>query len=191
MKIVLLLIGFILGFNVYGEEKSRTEFFIAYDLGEMAFNQFQNFAGEVGCSLPNKSLLRFVYMNVKLTEEHLSSEFAQAVEGADVEGLFLGYELFYSYPVYNNFYAGLSIGYYENSYQHMLVDEEVTHQSPSIGVEFSYRKRKLFGIKGLYYDFTIPIRYYLNPLEELTLGDTIIGDHIIENNIWFFIGYTF
>lgn len=191
MKRLMLVLIFVHGLQGYAENRSELGIFVAYDLGEMIFNKFQNFAGELGCFLPDRSLIRFVHMNVKLSEEHLSSDFAQAVHGSDVEGHFLGYELFYSYPVYHNFYVGVSVGYYENSYWHLKLEEEIKHQSPSIGMQLSYRRPGLLGIDGLYYDFTIPIRYYLFPMEEKPLGDTIISDHIIENNIWFFIGYTF
>lgn len=174
------------------ESDSNQKFFIAYDLGEMAFNKFRNFGGEAGVKFGNQHMLRFVYMNVKLTEGHLSSDFAQAVDGDNVEGLMKGYELFYDVPVYKTLYLGTGVGYYNDYYNHtILEDASVENTSPTLGIAISFRESNLFKVKGLYYNFSVPIRYYFNKLEETNLGDSIVNEHLIQNNIWFFIGYEF
>lgn len=165
--------------------------FIAYDLGEMAFNKFQNFSGELGVKFSNQHMLRFVYSNVKLTEGHLSSDFAKAVDGDNIEGLHKSYELIYDIPIYKYFYMGAIGGYINDNYNHTILDESVSNNTVAFGGTFSYRETNIFKVKGLYYNFSVPIRYYLSPLEETRLGESVVNKHLIENSIWFFIGYEF
>lgn len=177
----------------------RVHFFVAYELGEMAFNKFQTFAGEAGMKFKNRHTLRLVHMNVKLTENHLSSSFAAAVDGENVKGLFYGNELFYDIPAFQklqgsffqNLYVGPSVGYYKNEYEHTILDESIENKSATVGLGISYRETNIFGVKGLYYTFSIPMRFSLNPMEKTQLGDTTIKGGSFENNIWFFIGFQF
>jgi hypothetical protein len=168
-----------------------TKYFVAYDLGEMAFNKFQNFGGETGVQFKNKQILRFVYMNVKLTEEHLSSDFAKDVDGDHIRGLMKGYELFYDLPVIDKFNLGLSAGYYNDFYQHTISKESIENHSTTLGFAPGYRETDLLGVKGLYFNFVVPFRFYFNPLEKTKLGASTINRHFFTNNIWFFVGYQF
>ena len=171
--------------------------YIGYDLGEMALNRFQNFAGEVGLKFKNDHTIRFVYLNVKLTEQHLSSNFAGAVDGENVSGHWNGYELLYDIPLYrfkggNGFvYGGLSAGYHKNAYQHTILNESLKHTTGTAGFDIGYRETNVFSIKGLYINFQIPFRYYFNTLEESQLGESTINKTVVEQTISFFVGYTF
>ncbi len=178
-------------------ENTKPNFFIGYDLGEMAFNRFQNFAGEVGVKFKNDHMLRFVYMNVKLTEGHLSSDFANAVDGENVTGLWKGYELLYDLPLYRFkkvkgfIYAGISVGYHENNYQHTMLPETVEHQSPTAGFDLGFRETDVLKIKGLYINFQVPVRFHFNKLEETKLGDSTVNATGFDQTISFFVGYQF
>ena len=193
LSVSLYVIGQQSGGITQSKEQKTNPFkiFIAYDLGEMAFNNFQNFSGELGVKFSNQHMLRFVYSNVKLTEGHLSSDFAQAVDGDNVEGLYKSYELLYDIPIYKVFYMGGVGGYVNDNYNHTFLDESVSNNSITFGLSLSLRETNIFKVKGLYYNLCVPIRYYLNPLEETRLGDSIVNEHLIENSIWFFIGYEF
>ena len=169
----------------------KTHVFVGYELGEMIFNNFLFFAGETGLQFKNKHMLRLTYMNVKLTEKHLSSDFANVVDGNNVKGIFKGYELFYDLPVYKNLHLGGSAGYYNDYYEHTEKSEDVNHKTATIGFEINYRETDIFNIKGLYFNLALPFRFYINPLEKTTLGNATVNRHFFENNIWFFVGYQF
>ncbi len=171
--------------------KDRPEYFVAYEFGEMAFNGFQNFAGEIGTRFSNGHMLRLAHMNVKLSEKHLSSDFANVVDGPNVEGLFKGLELFYDIPVYKNLHLGGSIGYYNDFYQHTFTNEKIDHKTGTVGFELNYRETDLFKLKGLYFNLAFPFRFYFDPLEETSLSNSTVNRHFFENNIWFFVGYQF
>lgn len=197
--IKIIITSTILCFSLLGlsqdiTEKNNTKLkpFIAYDFGEAAFNRFQSYSGEIGIRFPNHHLLRLTHMNVNLTEQHLSSSFAAAVDGPNVEGKFFGFELFYDIPIYwNKLYLGPSVGYYENEYSHTILSERLKKETVTVGLGISYREIDLFGIKGLYYTFSIPMRLSLSPIEETKLGETIIVNDTFNNNIWLFVGYEF
>lgn len=179
---------------VFGQTEknpSQTQFFVGYELGEMAFNKFQFFAGEAGLLFKTQHMLRFVHMNVKIAEKHLSSDFANVVDGENVKGLFKGYELFYDIRIYKSFYAGASAGYYNNFYRHTKLNESVDHFSSTLGFELTYRETNIFKVEGLYFNLALPFRFYLNPLEKTELGNSTVNRHFLENNIWIFIGYQF
>lgn len=178
--------------ETYINEPSKFNPFIAYELGEAVFNDFQSISFEVGARFNNDHLIRLVHMNVDLTETHLSSSFAQAVKGSNVEGSFFGFELIYDFPItWNTLYIGPSAGYFTNKYNHTILDEFVNNSSSTLGLSISYRERNIFGIKGVYFNFSLPMRVSLNPIEETYLGDAIVSNSTFENNIWLFIGYEF
>ncbi|WP_234571311.1 hypothetical protein [Rhodohalobacter sp. 614A] len=177
-------------------DRQPIKVFLAYELGEMAFNNFRNFSGEAGVLFQNDNLIRFVYQNVKLSEKHLSSNFAKSVTGENIRGLMKSYEVFYDFNVFgikstSKFYLGLSTGYADDYYEHTTSDESVKNTTWTIGLAPSYRETNLFKVNGLYFNLAIPFRYYFSPLEETELGDSIVNRHLITNNLWFFIGYQF
>lgn len=181
---------------IYSQKDSvkskNTKFFIAYDLGEAAFNQFKSLGGEVGVRFKNNHLLRLSHTNLHLTEKHLSSSFASAVDGKNVEGKQFGFELFYDFPVFvKGLYIAPSVGYYNNEYTHTILNEKLEKSSLTIGTAISFTEMDLFKLKGLYYRFSVPFRFNLNPIEETKLGDTTIKSNLFDNNIWFFIGFQF
>ena len=166
--------------------------FVGYELGEAMFNAFQSISAEVGIRFPNDHMFRLTHMNVNLTEGHLSSGFAGAVDGNNVEGKFFGFEAFYDFPLFfEGFYLSPSVGYYKNKYEHLLLDESLRNNSATLGLGVSYREQNVFGLKGLYYMVSLPMRTPLNPIEETKLGETTINNNQFDNNIWLFIGYEF
>lgn len=196
MKLLLVLSLAFFKFCIAQEENvaqdNRLEFFVAYEFGEAAFNKFRSLSGEIGIKLQNEHLLRLTHMNVNLTEAHLSSSFAGAVDGDDVEGKFFGFEAFYDFPILlKGLYVGPSIGYYKNEYHHILLDQNLKNNTFTLGLGISYSETNIFKIDGLYYRLSIPFRISLNPIEETVLGETTINNDTFEQNIWFFIGYEF
>ncbi len=190
----ILLFFFVVGFSQQELEKEsdRVQAFIGVELGEAVFNKFQSYSGEIGLKWSNQHLLRLVHMNVNLTEQHLSSSFAGAVDGPDVEGSFFGFEGFYDIPIFlKGLYVAPSIGYFKNEYSHTVLDEDVLNKAPTVGIGISYRESNIFKLKGLYSTISIPMRLSLNPIEETSLGVSVIKDSSFENNIWFFVGYEF
>lgn len=187
MKAVILL-GALL-FSV-GAQAGRV--FAGYDFGEMAFNEFKHFSGEMGYRFDDGKSLRLVHMNVLASEEHLSSDFARAVDGDNVEGLLKGVELIYTLPIRDSaWYWGPSVGYYEERFRHLQVDESLESESFTLGVAFGYRQRNLFGMDRAYYDLTVPIRYSFDSYDDTRLGETTVRSNQINNNIWFVVGVEF
>ncbi len=173
-------------------KSNNIKFFIAYDFGEAAFNKFKSLGSEIGIRFKNDHLLRLAYTNLHLSEKHLSSDFAKAVEGKHVIGKQVGYEVFYDFPVFvKGLYFSPSIGYYTHEYQHTQLDEQLKNSSFTFGSAISYTETDLFKVKGLYYRLSIPFRFSIDPIEETKLGGTTIKSNIFENNIWFFVGYQF
>jgi len=176
---------------------NKLNIFVGYDLGQMAFNRFQNFAGEIGVKTKNDHIIRFAYQNVKLTEAHLSSSFAGAVDGENVTGLWHGYGLLYDIPVYRlkngkGFaYGGVAVGYHRNFYQHIILDESFEHKTALVGFDIGFREKDIFNVKGLYINFSVPFLFNLNKIEETKLGDTTINSDVLSQSIAFFIGYEF
>lgn len=173
------------------KSKSFT-FFIAYDFGEAAFNQFKSLGNEVGLRLKNDHLLRLTHTNLYLSEQHLSSGFARAVDGENVKGKQLGFELFYDFPVFvKGLYLAPSVGYYDNEYTHTTLNDKLEKSSFTMGAAISFNEADLFKVKGLYYRVSIPFRFNLDPIKETKLGDTTIKNNLFDNSIWFFVGFQF
>jgi len=166
--------------------------FVAYEFGEAVFNRFQSISGEFGMRFNNNHMMRLVHMNVNLAEKHLSSSFAQAVDGPNVKGKMLGLEAFYDFPVFfKGFYISPSLGYYQNEYSHTILNESHKNTTLTVGAAISYRDTDIFKIKGLYATFSVPFRFQLSPSEKTMLGNTTLRNGIFDNNIWLFIGYEF
>ena len=131
-------------------------------------------------------------MEVKLTEQHLSSGWqSAAVDGNDVEGYFRGYEMHYDRFISKHWYVSANLGYYNDEYNHTKLDEGLENKTLTIGTGIGYMRNDLFGVKHLYLNFSVPVRYYFNHIEETKLGETTIRSHVIVNNIWLFLGYKF
>lgn len=166
--------------------------FVAYETLTMAMNNFQNFAGEIGWRFHPTHQFRLTIMETELTERHLASKLENtAVDGKNVFGYYRGYELSHDKFYGNNFYFSTSIGYAENYYEHKLTDENLTNKTWTFGSGIGYSGHRLLGIKNLYYNLSLPIRFYLNRIEEQQWQDATIHPHVIMKNIWFFIGYKF
>ncbi|MBB3699506.1 hypothetical protein KMW28_24725 [Flammeovirga yaeyamensis] len=170
----------------------RLKLFIAYDFGEAVFNQFRSLGGEVGVRFKNDHLIRLAYTHLYLTEKHLSSDFAKAVDGENVKGKQVGFELFYDFPVFiKGLYIAPSVGYYDHEYTHTISGEQLKQSSFIVGTAISFTETDVLKIKGLYYRVSIPIRFHFDPIKESQLGDAIIKSNQLDNSIWFFIGFEF
>lgn len=194
---IILLSTCALAQNEVVDTDKELKIFVGYDLGQMAFNEFQNFAGEIGLKTQKDHMIRFAYQNVKLTEAHLSSSFGGAVDGNNVTGLWHGYGLLYDIPIYRfkngkGFaYGGVAAGYHKNSYQHTKLDESFEHETALVGFDIGFRENDIFKIKGLYINFSIPFLFNLNKIEETKLGDATINSDVLTQSIAFFVGYEF
>jgi len=194
LRLIIVLIFFILFNTVNAQTNDRSSFFIGYETFEMAMNNFQNFAGEVGYRFNNKNQIRLMIGEVNLTERHLSSSWeAAAVDGDNVEGYLRIYELYYDryFGKRKNFFYSGSVGYVKDKYNHLISDNRLENETATIGFSIGYRKENLFGIKHLYTNISIPFRYYFNDIPETNWGDTKILAHKFVNNIWFFVGFHF
>jgi len=194
LRIIFVLTLSVLSSTVAAQRDDRSSFFIGYETFEMAMNDFQNFAGEVGYRFNDKNQIRLMIGEVKLTERHLSSSWeAAAVDGENVEGYFRIYELYYDryFGKRKNFYYSASVAYVEDSYNHLISENSMENKTATVGFSIGYRKDNLFGIKHLYTNIAIPFRYYFNDIPETEWGDTKILAHKYVNNFWFFVGYNF
>ncbi|MGD9211716.1 MAG: hypothetical protein PVI90_13100, partial [Desulfobacteraceae bacterium] len=88
---------------------------------EMAMNEFQNFAGEIGYRFNEKNRVRLTIMEVKTTERHLSNEYeAVSVDGKNVKGYLRGYEVNYDRFFSKSWYVSANMGYWNNTYEHTI-----------------------------------------------------------------------
>ena len=162
---------------------------IGYEFGRMAFNEFRHFAGEIGYRSDNRHALRIAFFNVALSERHLSSSEASAVEGDDVEGLWRGVDLFYDYPASKNVFISPSVGYHDNKYTHTILGESVRHASPSVGLAFTYLGDEVFGMEQLYWRFSLSFGYNLEEQGESRLGDSIVRGDTFGITPAIYVGY--
>ncbi len=168
------------------------KFFIAYDFGEAALNQFKSLGGELGVRFKNDHLLRLSHTNLYLSEKHLSSGFASAVDGEKVKGKQFGFELFYDLPVFfKGLYIAPSLGYYIHEYTHTILSEKLKKSSFTTGAAVSFTEVDLFKVKGMYFRLSVPFRFHFTPIKETNLGDTTIKNNLFDNSIWFFVGFQF
>jgi hypothetical protein len=197
IKNILTSITLLLGFIVFSQnnpkkETKKTKPFIAYELGQAIFNDFNSYSGEIGLRFNNNHILRLAHMNIKMSEAHLSSDFAVVVDGDNVEGEQFGFETFYDFPVFwEGFYLSPSFGWYRNVYSHTILDESLKKSSATIGLAISYREVDIFKVKGLYYMLSFPMRTPFNPIKKTKLGKTTIKSNVFDSNIFFFIGFEF
>jgi hypothetical protein len=128
-------------------------------------------------------------MEVDLTKRHLASSWeSYAVDGDDVEGYFRGYEVHLDRFVRGNWYVGVNLGYYEDTYEHTDLAERVHNETLTVGAGLGYSRSGLFGVEPLHINFNVPLRYYFDSLDETKLGDATVRKHLLVNNMWLFIG---
>jgi len=192
MKISIIILLTLLSVPQAFAENDR-RFFAGYELFEMSMNNFKNFAGEVGYKLDDNSEAKLVVMNVSLTERHLSNKYeAHATDNkGNVDGRFKGYELSYDRFFTQRWYYMVSAGWFHYYYQHTILGSSTETKSLALGTGIGYKYPNLLGVENLYLNFSYPVRYYFNPLKETKLGNTLVHEHKLVNNLWLFIGYTF
>ena len=165
--------------------------FVGYELGQMSFNGFQHVAGEVGYKLDNNTSIRLAFLNVALSERHLSSGEASAVNGGNVEGLWRGAEILYDFPITKRFSVSPSVGRYDSEYSHTLLDQSIRRKSSTAGLALSYSEEGIFSWDKLYWRLSISYRHYFNPVPRTTLGDSIVRGDSGELTPALFVGYRF
>ncbi|SEB74532.1 hypothetical protein SAMN04489761_1640 [Tenacibaculum sp. MAR_2009_124] len=197
IKNTIILVSFLLSLTLSAQEYQTKEDkkikkFAAFELGQAIVNDFKSYSGEIGVRFKNDHMIRLVHMNIKLTEAHLSSDFASAVEGDHLIGEQFGFEVFYDFPVlWKGVYLSPSLGWYRNFYEHIFLKENLEKSSATIGAAISYRETDVFGLKGLYYTISLPFRTPFNPIKETRLGEAIVKNNILDSNIFLFIGFEF
>lgn len=167
-------------------------FFAGYEFGEMAFNEFKHVAGEVGYKFDSKKALRISFFDVALSERHLSSSEARAVDGRDVEGSWRGIDVYYDFPVTDNIYISPSVGYHDTVYSHTILDQSVSNASSSAGFAVSYLGDNVLGFSQLYWRFSLTFTHRFNPQDKTILGNTVINEESFFETIpLIFVGYRF
>lgn len=170
---------------------SESRVFVGYELGEMAFNNFKHFAGEIGYEINDRQTMRLAVVSVNLTERHLSSNEASIVDGDNVTGDWNGVDIYYDFKITKNFSISTSIGYHDSEYRHTILDESTSNNSPTIGLAASYGGDGVFGNTNLYWRFSLTGRYYLKPAEQTRLGDSVVNEIKTEVIPLIYVGYKF
>ncbi|CAM1374159.1 hypothetical protein [Tenacibaculum xiamenense] len=193
----IILVSFLLSVMLSAQEdqtkkEKKIKKFVAYELGQAIVNDFKSYSGEIGIRFRNDHMIRLAHMNIKLTEAHLSSDFASAVDGDHLKGEQFGFEAFYDFPVFwKGLYLSPSLGWYRNSYEHIFLKESLEKSSATIGAAISYRETDVLGVKGLYYTVSLPLRTPFDPIKETKLGEAIVKNNTFDSNIFLFIGFEF
>lgn len=166
--------------------------FVALELFELSMNEFKYFAGEIGHKFNDKYQTRLTIMDVQLTERHLSSNEAAAVDGNNVAGVFRGYEVNLDRYFTKNWYVSVNVGHYTDIYQHVILeDQSLKNETFTVGTGVGYLKQNPFGINHSYINFNVPLRYYFDSIDETMLGDATVREHLIVGNLWLFVGFHF
>lgn len=188
IKLFFIVVWFTGASNVSASSSN----FVAFELFELSMNDFKNFAGEFGHKFSEKYQARLTVMDIKLTERHLRSAEAAAIDGPNVEGIFRGYEINFDRYFTKSWYLSLNAGHYTDIYQHQnLEDQKLKNETFTIGTGVGYLKQNPLGIQNTYVNFNLPLRYYFNSIDETMLGDTRVRKHLIVNNLWLFLGMHF
>lgn len=166
-------------------------FSVGYEFGEMILNEFKHFAGELSYSFENEHALRMAVFNVALSERHLSSNEASAVEGDNVEGLWHGVDLYYDYPLTENIFVSPSIGYHRNKYTHTVLGTSVSNSTGTAGFALSYLGEDVLGIEKLHWRFSLTFNHSFNEQEEEVLGESIVQGESFAFVPLIFVGYEF
>ena len=158
----------------------------------MGANRFQYFAGDIGFRLSDKSQLRFVVMEVNLTESHLSDDFwAQIIDGEGVTGYMRGYELNYDRFVWRGLYYMINIGYIDMEFESVDLPLRYRNKTFSIGSGIGYRIDLPIFDNRFFINPSIPIRFLTSPFEERNLGSGTVQAFDIAPSVWVFMGFRF
>jgi hypothetical protein len=90
--------------------------------------------------------------------------------------------------MWRGLYLSGAIGYTRDRYEHEESGDELTNHTPTVGLGVGYRWKSPLSVPHLYVDLAVPVRYYINPIDETQLGDATVRPHVVVNNIWLFIG---
>lgn len=183
-----LLPLFMMAFPLTG---SAGSLHIGYDFGQMAANGFKHVAGEISYSFENEHALRIAVFNVALSERHLSSNEASAVDGNNVEGIWRGLDLYYDYPVTKNIFVSPSLGYHDHKFTHTVLGTSVDQSRGTAAVALSYLDDGILGFENLYWRFSIAAKYDLTEQDEQILGDAIVSGDSLGIALALSIGYEF
>ena len=164
-------------------------YFIGYEFGEMAFNNFKRFAGELGIELDNKNTIRLAYVDVALTERHLSSNEASAVTGDNIEGDWRGLDLYYDLQLTDHVYISPSIGFHSTQYRHTVLEESTGTSSWTSGFAVSYKDNGVLGVDSAYWKFSLTFRHYFKPQETTVLGNSVVNENTFEVVPLIFVGF--
>lgn len=157
----------------------------------MILNEFKYFAGELTYSFENEHAFRMAVFNVALSERHLSSNEASAVEGENVKGLWHGVDFYYDYPLTKNIFVSPSIGYHRNKYTHTVLGTSVSNSTGSAGFALSYLGEDVLGIEELYWRLSLTFNHSFNEQKEEVLGESIVQGGSFSFVPLIFVGYEF
>lgn len=165
--------------------------FVGYELTEMSMNRFRHFAGEAGYRFGPRYRLRVSVMEVDVTERDLAGWWSASVDGPGVRGYFRAYELHADRFLGRSWYVGGNLGYIANTFEHVTLPVRLANRTLTAGVGAGYSHAGLFGVRRLYLDVSMPIRFYFDGIEETPLGAATVRAHRVVPNTWIFVGYRF
>jgi len=189
-RIILGLLILTTAVSLYSKN-SENSIFIGYETIGVALNNSNYFTLEVGSRFGVHNQVRLIITETTPGERQLfSKQEIRSKAGTKVDGYFWGYELHYDRFITSSIYLSASFGYHEDNYK-STSNERYDYRSFTIGSGIGFKRNNFLGIDHMYFNLSIPLRFYLNEDYDIEFEDTIIKQHRIANNIWLFLGYEF
>jgi hypothetical protein len=64
-----------------------------------------------------------------------------------------------------------AVSFTGDSYRHTQLDQSLENKTFTLGSGIGYTRSRLFGIRGLYVNVNMPVRYYFNPIRRRSGGN--------------------
>lgn len=190
MMLRILIILFLFGRSMHAQDSVPSRWSASYEILEMSVNNFRYFAGDVAYTLSEHQQLRFVVMEVALSERHLADDvWSKIAEGPNLTGYMRGYEITLDHFVTKRFYVMLNAAFIHLDFEHMVTKQQYRNDTFSLGTGFGYKWNLPILNERIFINPSIPIRYFFNPVEETIMGTSKINAITLAPSVWLFIGY--
>lgn len=188
----ILIILLLLSDSAQAQDSVRSRWSASYEILEMSVNNFRYFAGDIAYALNDHEQLRFVVMEVALSERHLADDvWSKIAEGPDLTGYMRGYEITLDHFVTRRFYVMLNAAFIHLDFEHRQTKQQYRNDTFSLGTGFGYKWNLPILNERIFINPSIPIRYFFNPVEETIMGTSKINSIALAPSVWLFIGYEF
>lgn len=188
----VLIILLLLSGSAPAQDSVRSRWSASYEILEMSVNNFHYFAGDLAYTLSENEQLRFVVMEVALSERHLADDvWSKIAEGPNLTGYMRGYEITLDHFVTRRFYVMLNAAFIHLDFEHRLTKQQYRNDTFSLGTGFGYKWNLPILNERIFINPSIPIRYFFNPVEETIMGTSKINAITLAPSVWLFIGYEF